>query len=296
MTDCRYTRAETVTQVIESLVDADGQAHIIAGGVALGVLMNERLLEPDWLIDISPIEELKLIERTADGGVRIGALATHSQIEHSPAVAEASPLLIAMCREIACDRIKNRGTIGGNICLADPQGDPAIALLALNSTVSALGPEGQRTIPIRQFFTDLYETALTQDEFLHSIYIPPLDGGAGFAYEKFGARKAMDYSSAISAAVQLSLDSGSGAITHIGTGLGGVGVMPAWSVAVENLFKGAKPEGDIFAQMRDILCEELEPISDNLYSQDYKRHVSCVMLERAITKAYCRSKSNGAPA
>ena len=295
MTECRYTRAETVDQVIESLAEAGGEAHIIAGGVALGVLMNWRLLDPVWLIDISRIEELKLIERTHDGGVRIGALATHSEVERSHAVGEAAPLMAGMCHEIACERIKNRGTIGGSICLADPQGDPPVALLALNATVSAAGPEGQRAIPIREFFVGLYETVLTEGEFLLDIYVPPVPARAGFAYEKFGERKAMDYASTISAAVQVSLDPGSGVIADIGIGLGGVGVTPVWPAAAESLFPGTKPDREVFSRMRDILFEELEPLSDNLHSGDYMCHVASVMLERALTKAYSLSEATGAP-
>ncbi len=295
MTECRYTRAESVEQVIESLVDADGKAHIIAGGVALGVLLNERLFDPAWLIDISRIAALRSVERTAEGGIRIGALMTHSQLQRSKVVAEAAPLIIEMCREIACDRIKNRGTIGGNLCIADPNGDPPVALLALNATVTAAGPDGKRDIPIREFFIDLYETALAKDEFLRDISIAPLPASAGFAYEKFAARKAMDYSSTISAAVQVSLEPGTGAIADIGIGLSGVGVKPVWPAAAENLLRGTKPDKRVFSRMRDILFESLEPIGDNLNSEDYKRHVACVIVERAIIRACCPSQTTGAP-
>ena len=295
MTECRYTRAETIEQVIESLADADGEAHIIAGGVALGVLLNEQLFDPVWLIDISRIEALQSLERTSDGGVRIGALITHSEVERSKTVAEAAPLMVEMSREIACDRIKNRATIGGNLCLADPNGDPPVALLALNATVSAVGPEGQRQIPIREFFIDLYETALAEGEFLRDISIPPMSAGAGFAYEKFGARKAMDSSSTISAAVQVSLEPGSGVIADIGIGLGGVGVTPIWPAAVESLLLGTKPDRGIFSRMRELLFQKLEPIGDNFNSEDYKRHVVCVILERAIKKAYSLSEATGVP-
>lgn len=290
MTECRYTRAQTVDQAVEFLAEADGEAHIIAGGVALGALLNERLFDPVWLIDISRIEELKSIERTRDGGVRIGALATHSEVEGSHVVGEAAPLMASMCREIACGRIKNRGTIGGNICLGDSQSDPPAALLALDATVCAAGPEGQREIPLREFFIGFYETALTAGEVLRHIYVPPAPAGAAFAYEKFGARKAMDYSSAISAAVRLSRDPGSGVIADIGIGLGGVGVTPVWPAATESLLLGAQPDSGVFSQMRDILFEELEPVGDNLYSEDYKRHVASVLLERAITKAYTHTE------
>jgi CO/xanthine dehydrogenase FAD-binding subunit len=146
MADCRYTRAQSVDEAVACLTEARGDGHIIAGGVALGILMNEKLVDPTWLIDISALDEVRGIELLGDGALRIGALVTHREIERSDIVARAVPMLPEMAAEIACGRIKNRGTIGGNICLADPQGDPPAAILALRARRCALsGRTGRAT-------------------------------------------------------------------------------------------------------------------------------------------------------
>ena len=109
MATCRYTRVRTVDDAVECLVDAKGDAHVIAGGIALVILMNERLVEPTWLIDIAAIEALRGIDRSPDGTLRIGALVTHDELERSKTVAEACPILTEMAAEIACRRIKKPG-------------------------------------------------------------------------------------------------------------------------------------------------------------------------------------------
>lgn len=289
MTACRYTRARTVEEAVAALTEAEGEANVIAGGVALGILMNERLLEPEWLIDIARIETMKGIAATPGGGLRIGALATHTEVERSAAVAAASPLLTEMAAEIACGRIRNRGTVGGNICLADPQGDPPVALLALGATLRAAGPGGSRDIPADGFFTDLYTTALGEDELLVEIEVPPTPAHGGVAYTKFAARRAMDYTSTVSAAVSLIRDPGDGHIAEIGIGIGGVGITSVRPVAAEAALRGRRPDADVFALMGAALGEEIEPLDDHLYSADYKRHVASVILRRAVARAYERS-------
>ena len=122
-----------------------------------------------------------------------------------------------------------------------------------------------------------------------------MSSGAGCAYEKFGARKAMNSYSPISAAVQVSLEAGSGVIADIGIGLGGVGVTPVWPAAAEKLLLGKKPDRGIFSRMRELLFDKLEPIGDMLNSEEYKRHVTCVILERAIMKAYSLSAATAEP-
>ena len=200
---CQYTQAMNVEEAIAVLSETKGDAHVISGGVALVILINEKLVEPNWLIDISRIEALKGINKLSDGTIRIGAAVTHREIADSEIIADAFPMVPEMASEIACGRIINKGTIGGSLCLADPQGDPPVALLALDATLRVVGAEGMRNIPIRDFFISLYTTALRNDEILQDILIPPLKPGSVTAYGKFAARKAMDYTSTISAAVRL---------------------------------------------------------------------------------------------
>ena len=289
MPNCRYTSPRTIDEALDDLAAAAGDAHVIAGGIALGILMNEKLVEPSWLIDISRIEALGGIERLPDGSLRIGALATHTEVEHSEAVARYCPILAEMAREIACGRIRNRGTVGGNLCLADPQGDPPAAAIALRAVLRAAARQGPRDIPATHFFTDLYTTALGEDELLREVIIPPPPENSAAVFGKFAARRAMDYTSTVSVAVQLVRDPNDGCIAEVGLGLGGVGPIPVWPQATEAVLAGRVPEPDTFTELRRVLFEELEPIADHMYSADYKRHVAWVVMKRTLDRAFARA-------
>jgi carbon-monoxide dehydrogenase medium subunit len=283
---CQYTQARTVDEAVEALIAAKGEAHVIAGGVALVILMNEKLVEPSWLVDISRIEVLHGIDKLPDGTVRIGAAVTHREVAESEIIAQAFPMVPEMAAEIACGRIMNKGTIGGNICLADPQGDPPVAMLALNATMRAVGPDGTRDIPVRDFFLELYTTALREDELLQEILIPPMKDASVTAFGKYAARRAMDYTSTISVAVRLIRDTGDEHIGEIALGFGGVGQIPVYSEEIENMMTGATPSDALFDQVREKMSDVLEPIDDHLYSANYKRHVSAVTLRRTVMKAF----------
>ena len=293
MPNCRYTSPRTIDEALDDLAAAAGDAHVIAGGIALGILMNEKLVEPSWLIDISRIEALGGIERLPDGSLRIGALATHTEVEHSEAVARYYPILREMAREIACGRIRNRGTVGGNLCLADPQGDPPAAAIALRCVLRAAARQGPRDIPATHFFTDLYTTALGEDELLQEVIVPPPPENSAAAFGKFAARRAMDYTSTVSVAVQLVRDPDDGCIAEIGLGLGGVGAVPVWPQATEAVLAGRVPEPDTFGEMREVLFDEIEPLADHMYSADYKRHVAWVVMKRTLNRAFARAAASG---
>ncbi|MSP66496.1 MAG: xanthine dehydrogenase family protein subunit M [Alphaproteobacteria bacterium] len=289
MSECRYTRARRVDEAVAALAEAKGDAHVIAGGIALGILMNEKLVSPTWLVDISRIEALKGIVRGPDGTLRIGALTTHREVEESPAVAAAQPMLPEMAAEIACGRIKNRGTFGGNLSLADPQGDPPVAVIALRATMRAAGPLGVRDIPATEFFRDLYTTALREGELLQEVLFPPLAPGAGTAYGKFAARRAMDYTSTVAVGVRAVVEPATGCIKDIGLGLGGVGPIPVWARATEAALRGMRPEPAVIDRACDVLVDEIEPLADHLYSADFKRHVATVILRRTLARACARA-------
>ncbi len=283
---CLYTPARTVAEAVDALAAAKGEAHVIAGGVALVILMNEKLVEPSWLVDVSRIEALRGIDRLPDGTIRIGAAVTHREVAESGTVAAAFPMVPEMAAEIACGRIMNRGTIGGNICLADPQGDPPAVMLALDAVMRAAGPGGARDIPAREFFVGLYETALREDELLQEILVPPMKPGSVTAFGKYAARRAMDYTSTISVAARLVRGAGNGHIEEVSLGFGGVGQTPVHSEEVEGLLAGAVPSDEAFGRVREALFDVLEPIGDHLYSADYKRHVAAVTLRRTVMKAF----------
>jgi aerobic carbon-monoxide dehydrogenase medium subunit len=289
MPACRYDRPKTVEDALASLAAVGGDAHVIAGGIALGILMNEKLVEPNWLIDISRIPVLGGIDRKSDGSIRIGALTTHREIEHSDLIKRNIPMLGEMASEIACERIKNRGTIGGNICLADPQGDPPAAVLALRAVLRAVGPKGTRDIPATDFFRGLYSTALNRDELLQEIVFPRIPANCGLAFGKFAARHAMDYNSNIGAAVRLVVEPGSGRIIDVGLGVGGVGETAICPKATEAELRSRKPDVEVLDIASKALSREIHPAPDELYSADYKRHVASVILRRTIERAYERA-------
>lgn len=293
MTTCRYTRARNVDEAVAALAEAGGEAHVIAGGVALGILMNERLVDPVWLVDISRIDSLREIDLAADGTLTIGALATHRDVEESDAVFRAIPMLRPMAAEIACGRIKNRGTIGGNICLGDPQGDPPVAAIALDAVFRITGPDGIREVRARDFFLDHYTTALGENEILQSIVFPPLATGTVTEYGKYAARKAMDYTSTVSVAVRVRFGTG-GEIADIGLGFGGVGAVPVGAPATEAVLRGRSLSAETHASARAALLGELAPLDDILYSADYKRHVASVILKRTLDRAAARAGGGAA--
>jgi carbon-monoxide dehydrogenase medium subunit len=213
---------------------------------------------------------------------------THGEIERSALLAERCPLLVEMAREIACGRIRNRGTLGGNLCHADPQEDPPAALLALGARLVIRSAAGRREVHARDFFRDWFVTAVGDGELLEEVRVPEPVAGAGMAYGKFGPRRAMDYASTISAAVVLRRD-GQGRIVEAGIGMSGVGPTSVRPARASAPLLGQRATPDVLAAMVAALGEEIEPVGDFEFSADYKRHVAGVLLRRTVQQAYDRA-------
>ena len=158
-----YARATTLDELWRIRAEAGPDARVVAGGQTLLPSLAFRLSAPPALIDISRIDALKGISRTA-AGLRIGALTTHADMGVSPEVAADAPLVRAAIPLIAHAAIRNRGTIGGNIAYADPASELPACLVALEATVVCIGPQGERRIPAERFFLGVFETALQDDE------------------------------------------------------------------------------------------------------------------------------------
>lgn len=291
MAECNYARPLTLDAAFEALAAGRGDANIIAGGVALGILMNEKLAQPTHLVDISRLPELRGLDLLADGALRIGALETHHRVETSPLVRERFPYLSRLAGEIACGRVKNRGTIGGNVCLADPQADMPVASIALRARFQAVGRNGRREIPAIEFFVGVVQTALKEGELLQAVVFPALPANTGVAFVKFAARKAMDYSSTVTVGVRLTIDPNEEVITGIGLGFGGMGVTPVWPRQTEIAFIGKRLDDATFRAAREALAAECDPIEDDLYSAEYKKHVASVILRRAVESARAHAKA-----
>ena len=200
-----YIRAESVAQVLDLLEDSTGFAKILAGGQSLNPTLNMRLSAPDLLIDINDLDELKGIE-LAEGMLRIGALTRHAELEQSELVAAHAPLLKKAVGHVAHAAIRNRGTIGGNVSLADPASELPACCLALDAHITIRNRQGSRVTRARDYFRDLYETDLQETELLTSIAFPVAREAGVCAFREFVRRRG-DFASA-GLAVQAELENG----------------------------------------------------------------------------------------
>ena len=189
----RHLSANSAEETLAAMKEHGEDGKVFAGGVALSILMKSRVYEPEVLIDIAGASDLDFIEGTDNGGVRIGAKTVHRKIELSPLVQERFPLLAEIFHNVATIRIRNQGTVGGNLCFAEPASDPPGAFLALEARMNTKKADGtERVIPATEFWTGYYECALDEDELLCSIEVDPLPDGFRTAYTRFTTRSKED--------------------------------------------------------------------------------------------------------
>jgi carbon-monoxide dehydrogenase medium subunit len=278
-----FRRPESLTEALELLGQHGDDARPIAGGTALALLMRQGLVRPSVVVALDGIAELGGI-RTTDGGVRIGATVTHRAAETSPVVLDAAPLLARTLSHVATIRIRNVGTVGGNLAHADPNQDPPVTLIAHGATVTLTGPGGERALPVEDFFVDYYETARDPSELLTAIDVPRLSDGTGASYLKFLPRSAEDYAT-VSVAATVRLD-GSGSCVDARVALGSVAGVPVRARAVERALVGQAPSDEVLREAAEQVVSEVDPIPDARGSAEYKRRMSAVILRRVLDEAF----------
>ncbi len=261
------------------------EAKIYSGGVALSILMKSGVYEPEALIDISRVEELDYIEETPSGGVRIGSRTPHRDIETSPLIRERFPLLAEVFHNVATIRIRNAGTIGGNIIFAEPASDPPAALLVLEARMEVKKTDGRsRTIPASKFWTDYYETSLGEDELLTGIAINSLPPGFRTAYTRFTTRSKED-KPCISISVALASEEDGRTCREVRIALGGVEAVFRRLTAAEGALKGRELTRGVIDEVLSGTLGDLEPLTDIRASDEYRRQVTPVFIRRTIEKA-----------
>lgn len=266
---------------------SDGDAKVLAGGQSLIPLMRFRLSEPAVLVDINRIPGLDtLAER--DGQLVIGALVRESALERDPLVRERYPILYETSVMVADPLVRNLATVGGNLAHGDPANDHPATMLALRAEVTVIGPEGERAIPIDDFFQDTFSTALRPNEVLSEIRVPVPPAHSGGAYVKF-ERKVGDYAVA-AAAAYLVLDA-RGAISHAGIGLTNASYRPLRGWKAEQVLLGQQPSEATLKAAADAAAAEAEPSGDLRGSAEYKRAMVRTMTLRALRKAAERASS-----
>ncbi|MFL5445810.1 MAG: FAD binding domain-containing protein, partial [Myxococcales bacterium] len=224
--------------------------------------------------------------REEGGFLRIGGRTREAVLERSEIVKSRYPILIDTARVIADPLVRNRATVGGNLAHGDPANDHPATMLALRASVVAQGPQGERVIPIDQFFSGLFTTALAQDEILTEIRIPVPPNRSGGAYVKL-ERKVGDYATAASAAYVVI--GTQGFVERAGIGLTNVGPVPIKATAAEKHLTGKKPEGAAIAEAARLAGEAAEPSADRRGAVEYKKEMARVLTARALKKAVERA-------
>src|SRR5581483_8029342 len=262
-----YAKPSSLAEAIDLLAADDG-ARALAGGQTLVNVMKARAGSPDALVDLNGLDELKGIELGADGTLELGAMATYTEIIES-SEARARPILGEVCAQIADVQVRNRGTIGGNICANDPTNHLPPLLVALDATMTIASAGGERTVAADDFFLGVYMTAVGSGEILTKITVPP-GRRDGFASISIGR----DGTCLVSAAA--SVERGPRVV------LGCVDAVPYRATSVEG-----KLDGDAGAAVEG-LGAELDPPSDVHAPADYRRHLAEVVAVRAIEQARSR--------
>jgi len=256
-----YAKPRSLAEAIDLLAADDG-ARALAGGQTLINVMKARAGSPDALVDLNGLEELRRIELGADGTLELGAMATYSAIAAS-SEARARPILGDVCAQIADVQVRNRGTIGGNVCTNDPTNHLPPLLAALGARFTIAGKDGERTIPAAEFFLGVYLTAVGPGELLTSIQVPA-GRSDGFAAVTLG----VDGTCIASAAASLN--------GSVRVALGCVDAVPVV------LTPSSGSEDDVRAAVR---AAELDPPSDVHASAEYRRHLAEVLAVRAVDQA-----------
>ena len=179
-----YREPETLEEALALLDELGEDAKIVAGGTALVIMLNQRLLMPSHLISLRKLPDIDGIE-SLEGALQLGALATHRAVETSPVVEEQCPVLAETYAQVATLRVRNMATVGGSLAHADPNQDPPVTLMALDARVGLASAQGTREVPLDEFFTDYYETVVRSDEVVTRVVVPAVAAHTGSAYVKF---------------------------------------------------------------------------------------------------------------
>jgi len=279
-----YERATSVPHAIALLSRYAPGARVLAGGHSLIPMMKLRLAQPEVLVDINGITDLRYIQRSGHE-LRIGALARHADLLASPLAGEHFAILHDAERVIADPVVRNWGNVGGSLCQADPSEDLSAAFAALKGSMLIAGADGSRQVSARAFHTGPYETVVGDAEMLTEIRVP-IRPGSGSAYLKV-MRRAGDWPvGAAAAAVWLA----NGVIADVGIGLTAVGASHFVAAEAEEFLRGQRADATAFARAGQIAAEHCHPVTDQRGPADYKRHLVRELTTRVLATAVARAR------
>jgi carbon-monoxide dehydrogenase medium subunit len=281
MTSYSLHQPESLTEALDLLAAHGAEdTHLIAGGTSMVLLMTMGLVQPEHVIALRKISELRGITAEDDGGLKIGALTTHRQLEMAPAVHAYAPALSETFGHVATVRIRNQATLGGNLVHADPAQDPPPMLIALDASVTLRSQAGERRLPAEELFVDYLTTQVQPGEVLTAVHLPPLAPGTRATYLKFLPRTNDDYAT-VSVAAALRLDA-DGRCEHARVALGGAAAVPLRVRVVEDALVGEQLTDARLAEAAALVEDVVDPPSDARGSASYKRRMARVWTERAL--------------
>jgi aerobic carbon-monoxide dehydrogenase medium subunit len=277
-----YVKATSVDDAIAQLTRHGPESLLVAGGHSLLPMMKLRLANPETLVDINGLDELAHI--TVEGGViRIGAMVRHAEMLASPVIGEHFPIFTDAERLIADPIVRNRGTVGGSLCQADPSEDLSAAFSALRATTVIRSADGERQVPVRDFHRGPYETAVGHGEILTEVRVP-ITPSTGSAYEKL-ERRAGDWAVASAGAV-VRLEGA--VVAEVGIGLTAVGAAHFTATEAEDSLRGREPTEANLAEAGRLAAAHCNPSADQRGPADYKRHLAGELTVRALRRAVTR--------
>jgi aerobic carbon-monoxide dehydrogenase medium subunit len=275
-----YVRPSSLGEAVQALSGGGDDAKVIAGGQSLLPLLRLRLAYPNLLVDIGGLGELAGV-RDAGDALEIGAMTTHYSLIRDPLIREHCGLIASTAATVADPAVRHRGTIGGSLAHGDPAGDLPAVISALDATLVATGPGGQREIAAANFFVDYLTTALAPGEILTAIRVPKLGPGWGFTYEKFQPT-AQAWAIVGVAALARRAD---GHVAEARIGLTNMGTVPVRARAAEAAAAGAEASREALAAAAANADEGTNPPDDLRAAADYRRHLARVLTGRALAGA-----------
>jgi aerobic carbon-monoxide dehydrogenase medium subunit len=280
-----YLEPPTIKKALALMEKHGDDGRVIAGGTSLLIMMRQRLLMPKVVISLGRIPKFDTIRFNAKSGLRIGAGARHRDIELSPLIKRNYPILHETFHNVAQPRIRNMGTIGGNLAAGDPLTDPGASLIALDAEVVLTSRAGERTVKLDEFFIDYYQTALNPGELLTEIRVPP-PSRKGWSHIKFTPRSVEDFATV---GVAVTLSAKNGVCEDIRLGLNSVASTIVHAKQAEAALRGKTIDDETLRQMGDAAADETDPVDDNRGSADYKREMVKVLVQRAAKEALQRA-------
>ena len=272
-----YEAPTSIAEAIALLSQHD-DAKVLAGGQSLIPMMKLRFAAPAVLVDINNIPDLNYHRSESDGTYRIGALCRHADLEKSTTLGQHQPLLASAAPLVADPIVRTRGTFVGSVCHADPQGDWASCMIALDGSIVAQGPSGKRTIAVRDFVKGPFQTVLAENEIAVEAVIPAAVGTRTGGYLKL-ERRVGDFATA---GVAIGLEMNGSTVAKAGIGLTGVGASTIDASEAADALVGSTLDADTINSAADLAAGVSQPRSDHRGSADYKRHVVATFVKRIL--------------